>query len=488
MTQNRNSDNNKKYTDTIPLVVDLDGTFVRTDLLVEGFVHLIKKNPFYFFLCIFWLLKGKYNLKENIDARANTNYSLLPINNDIFDFIKSESEKGRKIILATASLQSQADEIRKTYPVFDEAFGSCDGQNLSGLKKSSFLVNKYGNGQFDYMGNSKADLPIFTEARHAYLINAANWVEQKAKKIGNLQKTWKNTGTILTSSIKAIRVYQWLKNLLLFVPLVTSHSISYPDLVLKTMIAFVAFGFIASTGYIINDLMDLDSDRSHPRKKKRPMASGKLSILSAIAIAIVLFVVGLMAAYLINISFFIILLLYFLLSVGYSIHFKKIVLYDVFLLAAFYTIRVISGGIVTDIPISFWLVAFSIFIFLSLAFVKRYSEIAQVTHLKSIENRRRDYSAVDLPLLQIMGIASGFMSVIVFSLYINSPEVGLLYGNPKILWFLSFLLLFWISRIWLVTSRGQMTDDPIVFTLKDPGSYVLFLLTAIILIAATYLV
>lgn len=487
MTKETNIGHSPKNIETMPLVVDLDGTFIRTDLLVEGFVHLIKKNPLYFFLCFFWLLKGKLFLKEKIYSHVEINYSLLPVNSEILNLIQIASLKGRKIILATASLQSQADEIDLAFPVFDEVYGSKDYLNLSGQNKADFLIRKFGQGQFDYAGNSNADLAIFKVARHAYLINAEKLVADKAQKMGNLQNTWHNTGSTFFTSIKAFRVYQWLKNLLLFVPIVTSHSISSVDLLVKTVIAFMAFGFIASTGYIINDLMDLDSDRSHPRKKLRPLASGKLSIQSGILISLVLFATGMWAAYFISISFLIILLLYFVLSVAYSLHIKKIVMYDVFLLASFYTIRVISGGIVTGIPISFWLIAFSIFIFLSLAFVKRYSEISQITLIESIENRRRDYSPNDVPLLQIMGVASGFMSVIVFSLYINSPDVGLLYNNPKILWFLSFLLLFWISRIWLITTRGSMTDDPIIYAVKDPSSYLYMVLATVIILLSKYL-
>jgi 4-hydroxybenzoate polyprenyltransferase len=250
---------------------------------------------------------------------------------------------------------------------------------------------------------------------------------------------------------------------------------------LTSFFAFLAFNLVASAGYLLNDLLDIASDRRHPRKKFRPVASGKIPVTKALIIAVVFLAGGLIFAATLNLFFFAVLLFYFFTSFSYSLFLKKIVLYDVFILAFLYSIRVFAGAVVIDVALSFWLIAFSTFMFLSLAFVKRYSELMQIDDAADLKNRGRGYVVEDLNLLQVMGVVSGFLAIVVFSLYINSPEVTQLYSNPKILWATSFLFLFWVSRIWLFTTRGKMTDDPIVFAIKDVTSYVIFLLAGILI-------
>lgn len=470
--------------DSVPLVVDLDGTFLRTDLLFEAVVMLFKKNPLYLFLVFFWALQGKCILKQNIFSRVEIHYGLLPVHHELIAFLHQELERGRKLVLATASPQEAAERVAELYPLFSEIFGSRDGINLKGSAKAELLLGQYGQGQFDYIGNDRSDLAIFSQARNAYLVNAPAWVEKKARKGGNLLRCWQPNAGRLATLIRASRVYQWLKNVLLFVPLGVSHSFFELQPFLQVSAAFVAYSLIASAGYLINDILDLADDRSHPRKKNRPLASGDMPLLAGITSAATLLAVGALIAVFLDATFCIIVLLYFLGSMVYSCCLKKLVLYDVFLLAAFYTVRVIAGAVVIHIPVSFWLVAFSVFFFLSLAFLKRFAEVSQVQDTISLSHRRRDYAFADLPLIQIMGVASGFLSVVVFALYIDSPEVTLLYARPWILWILSFMLMFWISRIWLAASRGNMTDDPILFTLQDRTSYVILLLTLLVMLAA----
>ena len=474
------SDNN------IPLVVDLDGTLIKTDLLYEGIIMLLRKNPLYIFPCLLWLLKGKVYFKNEIFKIVHLRYELLPWNKELLSFLQTESAKGRKLILATASLTSNAKEIAKIYPIFDEIYGT-EKVNLKGGNKLKILINEFGESKFDYIGNSHSDLKIFASSRFSYLVNPSKSLERKTSEVSDLKYTWKTKKLHLRDYIKAIRVYQWIKNLLIFVPLITSHSFYSFNMIAQATWAFFAFSFAASSGYVINDLFDLNSDRSHPRKRFRPFASGKLSILSGIILAFILLAGGLFLASQLNFLFLIILLIYFIISFSYSLYFKKIVLYDVFILALLYSTRVIAGGVVTNVSISFWLIAFSTFIFLSLAFVKRYSELMKINDETSLKDRGREYATVDLNLLQIMGIASGFLSVVVFSLYIDSPEVSQLYSHPKILWGISLLFLFWISRIWVITNRGEMTDDPIVFAIKDVSSYFIFFAIGLIIFLSIYL-
>ncbi|MGC4100554.1 UbiA family prenyltransferase [Ferruginibacter sp.] len=469
----------------IPLVADLDGSLINTDLLFEALVLLLKKNPLYFFVCPFWLLKGKSFFKQRVFEKAILQYDCLPFNEHVTGFLKEEFNKGRKIVLATASPLSAAEEIAKVQPVFSEVYGTGDTVNLKGANKLSLLLEKYGARGFDYIGNSSADLVIFAQCRNAYLVNGSASVESKAKQNGNLKNVWAGKRTSVKDFIKAIRAYQWIKNLLLFVPLVTSHSLGSLNLVLLSFFGFCTFSLVASAGYLLNDLLDINGDRKHPRKKFRPVASGKISIPTAFIIAVLFLAGGLIFAATLGLWFFCIVLFYFCTSFSYSLFLKKIVLYDVFILALLYSVRVFAGAIVIDVVLSFWLIAFSTFIFLSLAFVKRYSELMQVEDSGNLKNRGRGYIVQDLTVLLMMGVVSGFLAVVVFSLYINSPEVTELYSKPRILWAISFLFLFWISRMWLFTTRGKMTDDPIVFALKDVTSYFVFAITGVLIVLAS---
>ena len=462
----------------VPLVVDLDGTFINTDLLYEGIILLMRKNPLYIFSCILWLVKGKVYLKNKLFSLVHIDPESLPYNRELIHFLQNEHSKGRKLILATASLYPIACKISKVFPIFDKIYGT-ESINLKGKNKLEFLIQQHGKSKFDYIGNSNSDVIIFASSRYSYLVNAKKSLEKKTKKVSDLRHVWNSGNGLLRNYLLAIRAYQWIKNLLIFVPLVTSHSFDGIHFI-NAFCGFVAFSLVASAGYIINDMLDLESDRVHLRKRYRPLASGNLSIPAGAILAVILFGGGILVGALLNFQFLIVLLFYFMTSLSYSVYLKKIALYDVFVLAFLYSIRVVAGAISIGVSLSSWLIAFSTFLFLSLAFVKRYSELIQVKKASGLINKGREYSIEDLGLLQIMGTVSGFLSVIVFSLYIDSSEVKLLYANPKLLGIISFLFLFWISRMWLVTTRGRMTDDPIIFALKDKSSYFIFLITGVI--------
>jgi 4-hydroxybenzoate polyprenyltransferase len=466
----------------IPLVVDLDGTFINTDLLHEGFILLLKKNPLNIFNCIVWFFKGRAYLKTRILKAVHIPSELLPYNMDVLDLLKKEAAKGRKLVLATASPLSNAQAIAATHPIFDKVYGTEGNINLKGEKKLEILIDQFGKAGFDYMGNSNSDLKIFAQARYSYPVNASPLVKLKAQKISEVKQIFNSKPVSVKTYLKAIRAYQWVKNILIFVPLLTSHSFFSVAVFMQAIMAFAAFSFVASAGYVINDLLDLNSDRVHPRKRSRPFASGKLSIITGILLSFILIIGGFYIALNLDSLFWLILLFYFLTSFFYSVYLKRIVLYDVFTLAVLYSTRVFAGGIATNIHLSFWLIAFSTFIFLSLAFVKRYSELLQVKDKGGLANRGRGYLAEDINLIQTMGVVSGFLSVVVFSLYIDSPDVVKLYSNPKVLWATGLLFLFWISRIWMIAARGKMTDDPIIFTIKDWISYLIFIFVGLCIV------
>jgi 4-hydroxybenzoate polyprenyltransferase len=467
-----------------PLVVDLDGTFINTDLLHEGFLLLLRKHPLYLFKCIGWLFRGRAYLKQQVLSRVGIRAELLPYNADVLAMLRREAATGRKLVLATASPVGNAREIAAVHGLFHEVYGTEGNVNLKGVRKSDFLVARYGKGAFDYVGNSQSDLRVFDSSRYSYLVNPPPGLRSRTSKVSDLKQVWQSRGNRVRTYVRAIRMYQWVKNLLIFVPLITSHSFYSVPAIRLSVIAFFAFSLVASAGYLFNDLLDLNADRVHPRKKFRPLASGQISIVNGLLLAFVMLTGGFYLGLLLPTWFWTLLLFYFCVSFSYSFYFKRIVLYDVFILAVLYSTRVFAGALATNIPLSFWLIAFSTFMFLSLAFVKRFSELLHLKDENGLAQRGRGYFTEDISLLQTLGVASGFMSAVVFSLYIDSSEVTRLYTHPKMLWLTALLFLFWICRIWMITTRGKMTDDPIIFTMKDWISYVIFTLVGICILLA----
>lgn len=289
----------------------------------------------------------------------------------------------------------------------------------------------------------------------------------------------------LRSFLKAIRIHQWSKNILVFVPLLTAHKLSDPHLFLKALDAFLAFSLCASGVYLLNDLVDLDSDRRHPKKKNRPFAAGDLSLITGKILIPCFFAASLLIAFRVESHVALLLLLYAVLTTAYSLSLKKIALIDVMILATLYTIRLFTGAMATGVPISHWLLAFSMFFFLNLAFVKRFSELHLLHVADSEVGIGRGYMGKDLGLISDLGTSSGYVSVVILALYVQSETISELYRRSQLLWLLCPLFLYWISRIWLMTRRGLMHDDPILFAIRDKVSYVVGLLLVLVVLFAT---
>lgn len=267
--------------------------------------------------------------------------------------------------------------------------------------------------------------------------------------------------------LRSMRVHQWAKNSLLFVPLILSHNFFNQAMLVNTVIAFFAFSLCASAVYLINDIVDIESDRQHPTKCKRPIAAGELKIPFAIILSISLFILAIGVAWFVGLPFVYTLLTYLLITTIYSFFVKKIILLDVLLLSGLYTFRLMAGSVAAGVEISFWLLMFSIFIFFSLAMVKRYSELKNITTDVVIG---RGYRKDDMPLLLNMGIVSGFLSVLVIGLYINDAGVVAHYSHPDWLWLVSVSVLFWVSKMWFITFRGNMNEDPVMYAIHDRDS------------------
>jgi len=452
--------------------VDLDGTLIATDCLWESFLIFIKRNPLNGFLAIWWLLTGgKAHLKHSIATKVNLDARLLPYNLEVLEFLQVQKKQGATLVLATASNSIYANAIAEHCGIFDDVIASNETTNVRGSTKTSHLLD-YAKGQeFAYYGNSSVDIPVWESSSVAVVVSPSVGLANKAKTESNTVLHISQNYSFLKALIKQLRIYQWVKNVLIFVPLFLAHKVSL-GLWFDGLLAFFAFGFAASSVYVLNDLLDLESDRQHQRKKNRPFAAGILSIPFGIALFPLLLAISFsISAFFLPPLFTLFLGIYVFITTLYSFILKKLVIIDVLTLSWLYTHRVFAGAIATDTSISPWLLLFSIFLFLSLAFVKRYSELLLAVEQNKKKASGRGYVTADSPLIASVGPISGYLGIFVFFLYVNSPEVVALYSFPMLLWLAGPLLLYWISRIWIITIRGNMHDDPIVFTMKDPISY-----------------
>ncbi len=469
----------------LPLVVDLDGTLIKTDLLVEGALVLLRRRPLAVFDMVSWLSGGgKARLKAEVAREAAIDPATLPYNEPLLTFLKERKAAGQPLVLATASDCEAAQPVADHVGLFDEILASDGATNLSADAKRERLVERFGEKGFDYAANGRADLAVWPSARAAVVVNPDPGVAGKVEALTNVAARFDDRPDSLKSHLKALRPQQWLKNLLVFVPLVTSHALVDPSQVLLAVLAFIAFGICASAIYVVNDLLDLADDRRHPRKRRRVFAAGNVPAVNGIVMAPMLLAVAGAIALAVSPAFVAVLATYVVVTTAYSFALKRLVLIDVFTLAGLYTLRLIGGSAALGLWPSFWLLAFSMFIFLSLAMLKRYTELLGVRETGASAAPGRGYRTDDLGLLAALGGGAGYLSVLVLALYVNSPAVLSLYGRPDALWLLCPLLLYWVSRAWLVAHRGIMHDDPIVFAVKDRVSRAVALAMAVVILLA----
>jgi len=466
-----------------PLCVDLDGTLIATDLLWESLCAMIRGRPMDAVRLPFWLLGGRANLKRRIAERVAIDVRTLPYRAEVIGFLKDEKALGRRLVLATAADRRLAEGVAEHLGVFDEVIATDDGRNLKGREKLAALQERFGASGFDYLGDSPADLPIWEGAREALVVRTSRGTERRAAAVRPPSRVFEGRRGGPRALFKALRPHQWAKNILVFVALIAGHQIFHLDLLLRSGLAFLAFCFAASAVYVLNDLLDLEADRRHPRKRKRPFASGAASIPSGAGLVVALLGAAAALTALLPLSFAGLLVLYLLLTTVYSAYLKRKVMIDVICLAGLYTLRILAGGAATSIVISPWLAAFSMFLFLSLAFAKRYTELSVAAGpLDMVPGR--GYLAWDIEVIRSLGPTSGYLCVLVLCLYLNSPDVRIHYHRPEVLWLACPLLLYWISRVWVLANRCLLDDDPVVFALRDRVSRIVGVIAALILAAS----
>jgi len=462
--------------DGLPLVVDLDGTLIKTDLLAETASAFLIEQPWKVLMLPGWLLSGRAILKARLAESTGVDVATLPYNEELLAWLRAEQQRGRRLVLATASHHTLAERIAAHLGLFDDVLGSDAQVNLKARAKHDALVARYGERGFEYVGNDWPDLAIWRGAAQAHVVSrsGASRLIDAAGRQGNLGRVIGDGKPSPQKALwRAMRPHQWLKNLLVLVPLLAAHQYGDPASVLATLAAFVVFCLTASSVYLLNDLVDVEDDRHHLRKRRRPFAAGHLNLIAGwltwpllLGAGVALSLLALPKAFLGALA------VYFVLTLAYSFRLKQTAMVDVLSLAALYTLRIVAGAFAVSVALSFWLLSFSMFVFLSLAFTKRYSELRAARDAgQSKPLRGRGYVQQDLELVSSLGSNAGYIAVLVLAFYIQDSHTAQLYAQPMLIWLACPLLLYWISRVWLIAHRGHMHDDPIVFAIKDRASW-----------------
>lgn len=459
------------------LYVDLDGTLTRSDVSFESLILLLKHNLFYLALLPWWLCRGLAFLKAEIAKRVDVPVQQLPLNREFWQYLQQEKAAGRPLVLISASNQRYVSAVGEQLGIFDAVIGSDETSNLKSARKLA-RIQQLSNGQaFDYAGNSSADLVVWSHARTAILVNCNPALADKLPADTAIQ-TFDCHRDTPRNLLKAMRPHQWLKNCLIFLPLLLAHEFSELRLLLQAGIGFLSFSLCASAVYLINDLVDLNNDRRHASKCRRPFASGKLPLSVGVAAIPLLLLAALMLALLLPAAFTAILLFYFLLTTLYSLSLKKLLFIDVVVLALLYTLRIFAGAAAVAVPASYWLVAFSLCLFLGLAIVKRVAELINRDDGDDGKLGGRAYRPSQVELLSTVGMVANGLAVLVFVLYINAEETRQLYASPMLLWLVSPLLVYLLWRIWSFARGGRLHDDPLLFAVSDHISQAVVLLSA----------
>jgi len=466
-----------------PLCVDLDGTLIKSDTLFENLVRAIRQSFWTLLWVPIWLIRGKTVLKRELANRIGLDARILPYRQDVLEWLRAEREAGRRIVLASAAEYRNAKAIADHLRLFDDIIATQGQRNLKGSDKLCELRKRFG-GQFDYAGNEASDMVIWAHCRYAIVVHAPRAILNAARSSATVVRNFERTPIGWKVLARALRVHQWSKNLLVLVPAIAAHHRIDWEIALHWVVLFVCFSLCASAVYIFNDLADLDSDRVHAIKRERPLANGDLGIPIALALVGALLTSSFFLAHFVIPAAVWALTLYFTATCLYSLQLKKVVLVDAFLLSGLYVLRLVAGHSVGGIAYSPWLLSFSAFMFLSLAFCKRVSELATLKRCSRTEAPGRGYRVSDMSMVSMLGISSGYGSVILFTLYTESRHVQALYREPGFLLMFVPLLLIWITRLWLLADRGEMNEDPVLFATRDPVSYVILALGVVLLLFA----
>lgn len=468
-----------------PLCVDLDGTLVKSDTLVDSLLLLVRVQPLQAALAPLWLKGGKAAFKAKVSSHVSLDVDHLPWNRRVLEYLSGQHAMGRKLYLATGADAGVANRIADHLGLFEEVLASNGDTNHTGNHKLASLQERFSGQSFDYIGNARPDGPVLAQCGEAMVANPTRSLRAllRSRKIP-VSRTFDDRAAVGESFLRAIRLHQWAKNVLIFVPMLLAHVLRLP-LVLNTMLAFLCFSLCASATYIVNDLLDLESDRRHPKKRFRPFAAGDLSATTGMGIVVVFLAAAFAGAAFLPRGYLSWLLVYLVTTLAYSLHLKRVAVVDVLLLSGLYTLRLLAGAAAVHVGISPWFAAFSIFLFLSLAIVKRFSELENIRTQGGAPANGRGYLLSDIEQLRTFGTGCGLAAVVIFALYINGSDILALYRHPHRMWLIMPLLILWIFRVWLLASRGELDEDPVIFAVTDRMSLLICLGIALVAAFAT---
>lgn len=469
-----------------PLVVDLDGTLLATDSLVESTVQLLGRRPLLALALPWWLLGGKAALKAQVAGRIELDAASLPYDARVLEHLAAHRGT-RRLVLCTAADHRLAHAVAGHLGLFDEVIATRDGDNLRGARKARALVERYGAGGFDYAGNDLPDLAVFAAARRAVVVSPTAGLRRRLHRLPNVERVLAAPRPALGPYLRALRPQQWVKNLLVFLPLLATLGSATPGAFARATLAFAAFCLVASSVYLLNDLLDVAADRRHPRKRLRPFAAGTVPLRHGVLLAPVLLAAGVGVAAQVSGLFVAVLLLYYATTCLYSLRLKRVPILDTLVLSGLYTLRVLAGAAAVRVVPSVWLLAFSLFFFLCLALAKRHSELLEMEGAErggAIPGR--EYRPGDLAVLLSQGSASGYAAVLVLALYLNSTGAAE-YRHPELIWLICPLLLYWINKLWLNSQRREIHDDPLVWAMRNRVSRMIAALCVLLLLVARWL-
>jgi len=466
---------------TVPLCVDLDGTLVRSDMLIESILILARQSPWSLFKLPHWLIKGKSVLKHEVAQRCDLSDAVVPYNQEVIDYVTNERSK-RKAVLVTGSHHSIAELVQQQTGLFDEIKGSDESVNLTSHRKGEWLVSEFGEQGFDYIGNDSDDLNVWPLAREAMVVSRPNGIVSKTSQ--TFSKIFELPSTNVKDYLSLLRVHQWSKNVLVLVPFALDQRFGDWPSTFAILLAFFAMCLLASLTYIVNDMLDLQADRQNETKAKRALPSTRITLEEGAKIGLLLALAVVILGFFLPAAFNLILLCYTAMTLSYSFVLKRYVILDVCMIAALHTLRVVGGTVAIAAEWSFWLLAFSMFIFFSLALAKRVAELINLQKANKEKTLGRDYRVSDLPVLISTGVSTGYLSVLIVALYINSDKVRVMYNTPDFLWLVCPILMYWIGRLWMITARGEMHEDPIIFAMRDRTSLDIAGVVAVVVVAA----
>ncbi|WP_373414940.1 UbiA family prenyltransferase [Ensifer aridi] len=456
----------------LPLVCDLDGTLIKSDSLHENLFDALFHSPRQLLRTIPNWFKGRAALKEALANVRSIEPQLLPYREQMLELIRRAQSAGRETYLVTAADQSIANDVISYLGSFDGAKGSNGSLNLKSRRKLQWLQESFPEG-FIYAGDSAADLPIWEAASGAVLVGNGVKFENQVREAGVKVRTLSPEKRYPVKDwLSELRIHQWSKNLLIFLPLFLGRIVDDFHAVLKTTAGFLAFGLIVSATYIINDLADLEADRAHATKRFRAIAAGRISVISGFLACLFMLAAGIGMALLLDHQFALVVSVYLALTLAYSLRLKRVALLDVTVIGALFTLRVVMGQVLNGLAFSPWLLSFSAMFFISLALAKRHVEAMRACSVGKDVIEGRGYLPDDWPLTLGYGLASTSASIVIMLLFLAlEPRVTQLYHNPAWLYVAPLGVSIWLQRIWLLSHRMELHDDPIVFALNDKTSW-----------------